>query len=160
MDSRNSIRLVWVCLLFSRTHSFSVSLCKSHWCLSSFPLFCFGFFQVCARRRAVLSVIDNPACPDKAAAERAVDEVWNSCFNDTRPFDEVSSLRSFSLIFIFSHLLPSSEMVSLLHWNRFQVSFIPYWRLCPFFFSLSHSNWNRSTKELKSSISPLSLAFL
>lgn len=30
-------------------------------------------------------------CPDEAAAERAVNEVWESCFNDTRPFDEVSS---------------------------------------------------------------------
>lgn len=29
-------------------------------------------------------------CPDEAAAERAVNEVWGSCFSDTRPFDEVS----------------------------------------------------------------------
>ena len=41
------------------------------------------------RRRAVLSVRANPACPDQAAAEKAVNEVWESCFNDTRPFDEV-----------------------------------------------------------------------
>ncbi|KAI9452334.1 metalloprotease ATP23 [Russula earlei] len=34
--------------------------------------------QACVRRRAVLST-----------AERAVNEVWESCFNDTRPFDEV-----------------------------------------------------------------------
>ncbi|KAI9057013.1 hypothetical protein FKP32DRAFT_1553425, partial [Trametes sanguinea] len=45
--------------------------------------------QECVRRRAVLSVIANPACPDKATAERVVNEVWESCFNDTRPFDEV-----------------------------------------------------------------------
>lgn len=45
--------------------------------------------QVCVRRRAVLSVASNPACPDKETAERAVNEVWESCFNDTRPFDEV-----------------------------------------------------------------------
>ncbi|KZP24107.1 hypothetical protein FIBSPDRAFT_785025 [Athelia psychrophila] len=45
--------------------------------------------QVCVRRRAVLSVTSNPACPDKEAAERAVNEVWESCFNDTRPFDEI-----------------------------------------------------------------------
>ncbi|KZV71027.1 metalloprotease ATP23 [Peniophora sp. CONT] len=45
--------------------------------------------QACVRRRAVLSVMSNPACPDKAAAERAVNEVWESCFNDTRPFDEI-----------------------------------------------------------------------
>ena len=41
------------------------------------------------RRRAVLSVRANPVCPDEATAERAVNEVWESCFNDTRPFDEV-----------------------------------------------------------------------
>ncbi|KAI0639921.1 peptidase M76 family-domain-containing protein [Trametes polyzona] len=46
--------------------------------------------QECVRRRAVLSVRANPACPDEAAAERAVNEVWESCFNDTRPFDEAS----------------------------------------------------------------------
>ncbi|UZJ51179.1 hypothetical protein CBS101457_000499 [Exobasidium rhododendri] len=44
-------------------------------------------FQTCARRRAVLSVEGNPNCPDKKTAERAVDEVWESCFNDSRPFD-------------------------------------------------------------------------
>ncbi|KAH7886436.1 peptidase M76 family-domain-containing protein [Phlebopus sp. FC_14] len=45
--------------------------------------------QTCVRRRAILSVRANPGCPDEAAAERAVNEVWESCFNDTRPFDEV-----------------------------------------------------------------------
>jgi len=45
--------------------------------------------QACVRRRAILSVLANPACPDEAAAERAVNEVWESCFNDTRPFDEI-----------------------------------------------------------------------
>ncbi|KIP11769.1 hypothetical protein PHLGIDRAFT_99235 [Phlebiopsis gigantea 11061_1 CR5-6] len=45
--------------------------------------------QACVRRRAVLSVRANPACPDDATAERAVNEVWESCFNDTRPFDEI-----------------------------------------------------------------------
>lgn len=45
--------------------------------------------QACVRRRAVLSVRANPACPDTASAERAVNEVWESCFSDTRPFDEV-----------------------------------------------------------------------
>jgi inner membrane protease ATP23 len=47
-------------------------------------------FQACVRRRAVLSVAANPACPDTETAERAVNEVWDSCFPDTRPFDEVS----------------------------------------------------------------------
>ena len=37
----------------------------------------------------MLSVKANPACPDEAAAEKAVNEVWESCFKDTRPFDEV-----------------------------------------------------------------------
>jgi len=45
--------------------------------------------QACVRRRAVMSVASNPSCPDQAAAERAVNEVWESCFNDTRPFDEI-----------------------------------------------------------------------
>ena len=45
--------------------------------------------KACVRRRAVLSVRANPACPDEETAERAVNEVWESCFNDTRPFDEV-----------------------------------------------------------------------
>ncbi|KIL71259.1 hypothetical protein M378DRAFT_64992 [Amanita muscaria Koide BX008] len=54
-----------------------------------------GFFafskqhQACVRRRAAESVAANPACPDAATAERVVNEVWDSCFNDTRPFDEV-----------------------------------------------------------------------
>ena len=42
----------------------------------------------------MLSVRANPACPDQATAERAVNEVWESCFNDTRPFDEVIEHRS------------------------------------------------------------------
>lgn len=49
-----------------------------------------GYFQACVRRRAVLSVAANPACPDTETAEKAVNEVWDSCFHDTRPFDEVS----------------------------------------------------------------------
>ncbi|KAG5644972.1 hypothetical protein DXG03_007344 [Asterophora parasitica] len=44
--------------------------------------------QACVRRRAVISVAENPACPDIATAEKAVNEVWDSCFTDTRPFDE------------------------------------------------------------------------
>ena len=45
--------------------------------------------QACVRRRAILSVRANPNCLDEATAARAVNEVWESCFNDTRPFDEV-----------------------------------------------------------------------
>ncbi|TEB18550.1 hypothetical protein FA13DRAFT_1745601 [Coprinellus micaceus] len=54
--------------------------------------------QACVRRRSIESVAANPACPDEATAERAVNEVWDSCFNDTRPFDEVWK---FSLPFAF-----------------------------------------------------------
>lgn len=50
------------------------------------------FAQACVHRRAILSVTANPACPDEATAERAVNEVWDSCFSDTRPFDEVCYL--------------------------------------------------------------------
>ncbi|GHJ84419.1 hypothetical protein NliqN6_0821 [Naganishia liquefaciens] len=45
--------------------------------------------QACVKRRAVLSVEANPSCKDRAMAERAVNEVWESCFKDTRPFDEI-----------------------------------------------------------------------
>jgi len=54
-----------------------------------------GFFsftkqhQACVRRRAILSVAANPACPDTETAEKAVNSVWDSCFQDTRPFDEI-----------------------------------------------------------------------
>jgi len=45
--------------------------------------------QECVRRRAALSVQASPVCPDKETADRVVNEVWESCFNDTRPFDEI-----------------------------------------------------------------------
>ncbi|CAG8580121.1 9109_t:CDS:2 [Dentiscutata heterogama] len=54
-----------------------------------------GFFnftkqhQACAKRRAILSVQKNAACSAPGVAERAVTEVFESCFNDTRPFDEI-----------------------------------------------------------------------
>ncbi|KAK6454384.1 mitochondrial inner membrane protease ATP23 [Scheffersomyces xylosifermentans] len=46
-------------------------------------------FQSCIKRRAILSVSANPACKDKAEAEKVVNAVWQSCFNDTRPFERV-----------------------------------------------------------------------
>ncbi|ODQ82482.1 hypothetical protein BABINDRAFT_10907 [Babjeviella inositovora NRRL Y-12698] len=46
-------------------------------------------FQTCVKRRAAISVAANPNCKDKEQAERVVDEVFESCFKDTRPFDEV-----------------------------------------------------------------------
>lgn len=45
--------------------------------------------QECVRRRAALSVAARPGCRDEKHAETVVNEVWDSCFNDTRPFDEI-----------------------------------------------------------------------
>lgn len=52
----------------------------------------FGLFkqhQECARRRAVISITGNPACKSEQHAKDVVDDVFQSCFNDTRPFDTV-----------------------------------------------------------------------
>lgn len=46
-------------------------------------------FQSCIRRRAILSVTANPNCSGPEEAEKAVNTVWLSCFNDTRPFERV-----------------------------------------------------------------------
>ncbi|CAG8568946.1 11741_t:CDS:2, partial [Scutellospora calospora] len=54
-----------------------------------------GFFnftkqhQACVKRRAILSVQKNASCSAPGVAERVVTEVFESCFNDTRPFDEI-----------------------------------------------------------------------
>lgn len=45
--------------------------------------------QDCVKRRAILSVMGNPNCKSKEEATKVVNEVWESCFNDTRPFDEI-----------------------------------------------------------------------
>ncbi|EME43784.1 hypothetical protein DOTSEDRAFT_23912 [Dothistroma septosporum NZE10] len=45
--------------------------------------------QECVRRRAAISVANRPGCKDDVQAVRVVNEVWDSCFNDTRPFDEI-----------------------------------------------------------------------
>lgn len=45
--------------------------------------------QACVRRRAILSVMTNPNCKDRDQAAEVVDSVFKSCFNDTRPFDEI-----------------------------------------------------------------------
>lgn len=45
--------------------------------------------QECVRRRAALSVAKRPACKDDAQAVKVVNEVFDSCFHDTRPFDEI-----------------------------------------------------------------------
>ncbi|KAK7543016.1 mitochondrial inner membrane protease Atp23 [Phyllosticta citricarpa] len=45
--------------------------------------------QECVRRRATLSLMARPSVKDDVHAARIVNEVWDSCFNDTRPFDEI-----------------------------------------------------------------------
>ncbi|GAA5855958.1 hypothetical protein JCM8547_000430 [Rhodosporidiobolus lusitaniae] len=45
--------------------------------------------QACVRRRAILSVAANPDCKSREEAESVVNQVWESCFPDTRPFDEI-----------------------------------------------------------------------
>ncbi|KAI6785784.1 mitochondrial inner membrane protease ATP23 [Emericellopsis cladophorae] len=46
-------------------------------------------FQDCVRRRAVQSVMARPRCKDEEHATKVINSVWDSCFADTRPFDDV-----------------------------------------------------------------------
>ncbi|KAI0200756.1 peptidase M76 family-domain-containing protein [Astrocystis sublimbata] len=46
-------------------------------------------FQDCVRKRAVQSVMNRPRCKDDVQAVKVVNQVWDSCFSDTRPFDDV-----------------------------------------------------------------------
>ncbi|KAI0433996.1 peptidase M76 family-domain-containing protein [Xylaria sp. FL1042] len=46
-------------------------------------------FQDCVRKRAVQSLLARPRCKDDVQAVKVVNQVWDSCFSDTRPFDEV-----------------------------------------------------------------------
>ncbi|ROW12646.1 hypothetical protein VMCG_00580 [Cytospora schulzeri] len=46
-------------------------------------------FQNCVRRRAVQSMMARPWVKDDVQAVKVVNEVWDSCFSDTRPFDEI-----------------------------------------------------------------------
>ena len=43
----------------------------------------------CVRRRAELSTAMNPRCRDRGEASRVVGEVFEQCFKDTRPFDDI-----------------------------------------------------------------------
>ena len=45
--------------------------------------------QECVKRRAALSVSRRPNCRNDVEAVKVVNEVWDSCFADTRPFDEI-----------------------------------------------------------------------
>jgi inner membrane protease ATP23 len=46
-------------------------------------------FQVCVRERATLSLKSRPQIRDEEHAKEVINSVWESCFNDTRPFDEI-----------------------------------------------------------------------
>lgn len=46
-------------------------------------------FQNCVRKRAIQSVMARPRCKDQEQASTVVNQVWDSCFSDTRPFDQV-----------------------------------------------------------------------
>ncbi|EGY14998.1 Mitochondrial inner membrane protease ATP23 like protein [Verticillium longisporum] len=46
-------------------------------------------FQDCVRSRAIQSVMNRPRCKDDVQATKVVNQVWDSCFADTRPFDEI-----------------------------------------------------------------------
>ncbi|KAG5658932.1 hypothetical protein KAF25_007485 [Fusarium avenaceum] len=46
-------------------------------------------FQNCVRGRAIQSVMGRSTCKDDVQAAKVVNQVWDSCFSDTRPFDEV-----------------------------------------------------------------------
>ncbi|PWW75807.1 hypothetical protein C7212DRAFT_281659 [Tuber magnatum] len=45
--------------------------------------------QACVKRRAILSVQNNPKCKNEAEATKIVNQVFDSCFTDTRPFSEI-----------------------------------------------------------------------
>ena len=46
-------------------------------------------FQNCVRMRAIQSVMARSTCRDDVHATKVVNEVWDSCFSDKRPFEEV-----------------------------------------------------------------------
>ncbi|EFX00724.1 mitochondrial inner membrane protease [Grosmannia clavigera kw1407] len=46
-------------------------------------------FQRCVRSRAIQSLTARPRCRDDVHATKVVNEVWDSCFSDTRPFDDI-----------------------------------------------------------------------
>ncbi|KAK4231572.1 hypothetical protein QBC38DRAFT_439966 [Podospora fimiseda] len=46
-------------------------------------------FQNCVRMRAIQSVMARPTCRDDVHATKVVNEVWDSCFSDKRPFEDI-----------------------------------------------------------------------
>ncbi|XP_071731138.1 mitochondrial inner membrane protease ATP23-like [Rutidosis leptorrhynchoides] len=45
-----------------------------------------GHEQECVKRRVMKSLANNPYC-SKSAAKDAMEAVWDTCYNDTKPFD-------------------------------------------------------------------------
>ncbi|XP_017255254.1 mitochondrial inner membrane protease ATP23 [Daucus carota subsp. sativus] len=45
-----------------------------------------GHEQECIKRRVMKSLVNNPNCPEPAAKD-AMEAVWDTCYNDTQPFD-------------------------------------------------------------------------
>ncbi|KAL8153819.1 hypothetical protein V2J09_011579 [Rumex salicifolius] len=45
-----------------------------------------GHEQECVRRRVMMSMKANPYCSE-AASKDAIEAVWDTCYNDTKPFD-------------------------------------------------------------------------
>ena len=46
-------------------------------------------FQNCVRQRAVLSMMSRARVKDDVQAAKLVNSAWDSCFRDTRPFDDI-----------------------------------------------------------------------
>lgn len=46
-------------------------------------------WEDCVKRRAALAIRGHRSCRDDVHAAKTVNEVWQSCSADTRPFDEV-----------------------------------------------------------------------
>jgi mitochondrial inner membrane protease ATP23 len=46
-------------------------------------------FQECVRRRATIAMLRRPGVENQEQAAEHIDSVWESCFRDTRPFDEI-----------------------------------------------------------------------
>lgn len=64
------------------------------------PSFVLTVIKECTKRRAAISVMSHLAAYEatpqsnearRLEANRIVNEVWDSCWKDTRPFDEVGS---------------------------------------------------------------------
>ncbi|KAH7280801.1 hypothetical protein KP509_36G015000 [Ceratopteris richardii] len=51
--------------------------------------FLIHIFMDCIRRRVKKSIIQNPNCPRSMLdMEKVIDQVWDTCYKDTKPFDK------------------------------------------------------------------------